>query len=55
MKPFKPRTWKCLLLLASGLLVLAVSFPFDEPAPVVQAMAAVPPAFSWNDVFKGPQ
>lgn len=54
MKTFKPRAWKCLLLLASGLLVLAASFPFDEPAPALQTITAVPHAFSWNDVFKGP-
>jgi hypothetical protein len=53
MKTLKMRTWKCLLL-ASGLAVLAASFPVDDPAPAVQVQGAMPPPFSWNDVFKGP-
>ena len=51
MNLFKARTWKSVLALAGGLAVLAMSLPFDDPAPAVQA-AAVP--LSWNDIFKGP-
>ena len=53
MSLFKAGTWKSVLALVGGLAVLAMSLPFDDPAPAVQA-AAVPPPFSWNDIFKGP-
>ena len=52
MNMFRARTWKSVLALAGGLAVLAMSLPSDDPAPPVQA-AAVPPPFSWNDIFKG--
>lgn len=50
MKTFKKST---VLLLASALAVLAMSVPFEEPAPALQ-VAGAPPPFSWNDIFKGP-
>ena len=62
MKTFKPRTWRSLLVLASGCAALAASGAFDEPAPVAQVEPATlnghpvtPPGFSWNDIFKGPR
>ena len=47
------RIWKIMMVLACGLAVLANGYPFDEPEPAVPIPASVP-AFSWIDVFKGP-
>lgn len=49
---FKTRTWGRLLLLA--LAVFAANDPFSDPAPAVQVQGAMPPPFSWSDIFKGP-
>jgi hypothetical protein len=56
------KTWKIMMVLACGLAILATGSPFDEPGPAVQAhgampngQPAIPPTFSWNDIFKGPR
>lgn len=62
MKTFKTRTWKSVLVLASGLAGLAASLPVDDPVPAVRALGAMPnghpampPTFSWIDIFRGPR
>ena len=62
MMAFKTKTWITLLLMAGGYAALAANGAFDEPAPAEQIEAALlnghpaaPPAFSWNDIFKGPR
>ena len=52
MNMLKARSWKSVLALAGGLAVLSINLQFDDPAPPVQ-VAAVPPPFSWNDIFNG--
>lgn len=56
------KTWKILMVLACGLAVLAAEFPSDDPGPAAHAhgvmpngQPAIPPTFSWNDIFKGPR
>ena len=62
MMVFKTKTWISLLLLAGGYAALAANGAFDDAVPAGQFEAAMlnghpaaPPAFSWNDIFKGPR
>lgn len=61
MATFKKKSWKWLLILAGGLAVVAAGGVFDDPAPAGQIQAVIPdgypgipPAFSWDDLFRGP-
>jgi hypothetical protein len=60
MREDKMKTWKILMVLACGLAVIAADFPNDDPGPAARAVMpngqpAIPPSFSWNDIFKGPR
>lgn len=61
MNTIKKRVWRTVLVLAGSLALLAVFGSFDEPAPPPQIQVpmlngypAIPPAFNWNDMFRGP-
>ncbi|CAN7248085.1 hypothetical protein LJR289_000978 [Pseudoduganella sp. LjRoot289] len=60
MNTIKKRIWRAALIVAGSLAVVAVVDSLDEPppaqiqVPMVNGYPAIPPAFNWNDMFRGP-